>query len=120
MPKVNGKLENVTVNESDAASFSFKYSGKPKPAVKWFRDEVELVNDDSYEIIESADDEISLKIKSCRSSDHLGTYYAKLSNKAGNVSTNKAQLNINRKKPKSKCAHKRLSHFMYFFRSTTI
>lgn len=97
-PRILNKLENITVNEGEAARFVVKFSGKPKPAVKWFRDDVELVVDESVEVTESAEDEITFVIKSCKSSENLGTYFAKVSNEFGEVVSNKATLTINSKK----------------------
>lgn len=96
-PRVLNKLDNVTVNENEPVQFTVKYSGKPKPAVKWFKDEVEIQIDETIELSEISEEEICLKIKSCKSPENMGTYYAKVSNDFGEVATNKATLTINRK-----------------------
>ncbi len=94
-PKVLNKLDNVTVNENEPAKFILKVSGKPKPSVKWFKDDVEIQADESIEIIDSAEDEVTLLIKSCKAPDHLGNYSAKVVNEFGEIATNKATLTIN-------------------------
>ena len=94
-PKVLTKLENVTVNENESAKFVLKFTGKPKPQVKWFRDEEEIVTTELIEIVETSEEEITLTIKSCKSPDHAGNYYAKVANEFGEISTNKATLTIN-------------------------
>ncbi len=94
-PRVVNKLDNITVNEGESAKFTVKFAGKPKPAVKWFREEVEIQIDESIEITESAEDEITFVIKVTKSQEHSGVYYAKVSNEFGEVVTNKATLTIN-------------------------
>lgn len=96
-PKVNNKLDNLTVNEGEPAKFTVKFAGKPKPTVKWFKDDVELVIDEQFEILESAEDEVTLVIKACKSLDNSGNYLAKVANEFGEVATNKATLTINSK-----------------------
>lgn len=96
-PRILNKLENVTVNEGEQAKFVVKFSGKPKPAVKWYKDDSEIPVDDSIEITETADDEICLTIKSCKSSENSGNYFAKVVNEFGEVASNKATLTINSK-----------------------
>lgn len=95
VPRVLNKLENITVNENDVAKFTIKYSGKPKPLVKWFKDDLELEINEQIEINESNEDEVSLIIKSSQSPENVGNYYAKVINEFGEVSTNKAVLTIN-------------------------
>ena len=95
-PKALNKLENVTVNENEPAKFVLKVAGKPKPQVKWFRDEEEIIVSESYEITEESEEEVTLVIKSCKSPDNAGNYYAKISNEFGEVVSNKATLIINR------------------------
>lgn len=96
-PRVLNKLDNVTVNENEPVQFTVKYSGKPKPTVKWFKDEIEIQVDETFELNEVSEEEICLKIKSCKSPENMGTYYAKVSNEFGEVATNKATLTINSK-----------------------
>lgn len=97
LPKILNKLDNVTVNENDQAKFSVKMTGNPKPSVKWFKDDVEIVIDESIEIIESEENEVTLIIKSCKSPLHSGNYFAKISNEFGEVSSNKSTLTIQSK-----------------------
>lgn len=96
-PKISGKLENVTVNEGQEAKFVVKIAGgKPKPKVKWFKEEEEIITTiETYEVVES-EDTVTLIIKSTKP-DHSGNYFAQLLNEAGTISTNKAQLIVNSK-----------------------
>jgi hypothetical protein len=95
VPKALNKLDNVTVNENESAKFVAKFSGKPKPQVKWFRDEEEIVVNENYELEETGEDEMTLVIKACKSPENSGNYYAKISNAYGEVVTNKATMTIN-------------------------
>jgi hypothetical protein len=97
VPKALSKLENVTVKEGEPATFSLKVSGKPKPTIKWFRDEEEIVSNEFYEIVEISESETTLTIKSCNSTEHSGNYYAKIVNEFGESVTSKATLAINSK-----------------------
>lgn len=95
MPKTSGKLENVTVSEGQDAKFIIKLTGgKPKPTVKWFKEEEEIIvtTEESYEIVEY-EDSYTLIIKSAKPKD-TGSYYAQIVNEAGQISTNKAQLTV--------------------------
>lgn len=95
-PKFGGKLENVTVNEGQEAKFTIKIAGgKPKPTVKWFKEEEEIVvtTVETYEIVE-VEDTVTLIIKSAKP-DNSGNYYAQLVNEAGQISSNKALLTVN-------------------------
>ena len=95
-PRALNKLENITVNEGEQAKYVLKVSGKPKPTVKWFRDEEEIITNEEYEIIESEEESV-LIIKSCKSPNNNGNYYAKISNEFGEVVTNKSVITINSK-----------------------
>jgi hypothetical protein len=96
-PRIINKLENLTVSEGEPAVFVVKFSGKPKPAIKWFKDDVEIQIDESVEVKETSEDEISLTIKACKA-ENLGNYSAKAVNEFGEVVSNKATLTVNRKK----------------------
>lgn len=93
-PRILNKLDNLTVNEGEPAKFVVKFSGKPKPAIKWFKDDAEIPIDESIEIIELSEDEISFTIKSCKA-ENLGNYSAKAVNEFGEIASNKATLTIN-------------------------
>ena len=90
-------MENVTVNEGQEAKFVVKFSGKPKPTVKWFREEEEIIvtTEEIYEFIET-EDTVQFIIKSVKP-ENSGSYYAQLANAAGHINTNKAQLTVNSK-----------------------
>jgi len=95
LPKLAGKLENVTVNEGFSASFTARIAGGlPKPELTWYFEEQEIViNEEMYEITE-IEDAVTLTIKNVKTTD-AGVYSARLTNEAGFVTTNKAQLNVN-------------------------
>ena len=95
-PKLLNKLENVTVNEGESAKFTIKFSGKPKPTVKWFKDDVEIVIDETIEIVET-EEEVTFIIKSCKSAENSGNYSVKVINEFGEIASNKAILTINSK-----------------------
>lgn len=88
----------MTVSEGQEAKFVLKIAGgKPKPTVKWFKEEEEIVTTtvEVYEVIE-IEDTVTLIIKSAKP-EHAGNYYAQLINEAGQVNCNKAQLIVNSK-----------------------
>jgi nitrogen regulatory protein PII-like uncharacterized protein len=95
LPKIIGKLENITVNEGQEAKFIVKFSGKPKPSVKWFKEEEEIITtvEEIYEVIET-EDTVQFIIKSVKP-ENSGNYFAKLINEAGSTNSNKAQLLVN-------------------------
>lgn len=95
IPKISGKLENVTVNEGQEAKFIIKLAGgKPKPTVKWFKEEEEIITTtEIYEVVEF-EDTITLIIKSAKP-ENAGNYHAQLINEAGQINTNKALLTVN-------------------------
>lgn len=94
-PKISGKLENVTVNEGQDASFTVKFSGKPKPSVKWFKEDEELVIDNDLIELKDLEDSNILVIKSAKL-NNAGNYYVQLSNEVTSVNSNKAQLIVNK------------------------
>ena len=95
LPKILNKLDNVTVNEGELTKFIIKFTGKPKPTIKWFKDDVEFAIDEFAELIETAEDECTLNIKS-RQSKHSGSISAKAINEFGEAVSNKAVLTVNR------------------------
>lgn len=95
MPKIIGKLENLTVNESQEAKFTAKFTGKPKPTSIWFKEDEEIqITAETHELIET-EDSTTLIIKSAQS-EHAGNYSVKLTNEAGQANSNKATLTVNR------------------------
>ena len=95
MAKLREKLDNITVNERQEAKFKINFTGKPRPTVKWFKEEEEIQpNPENLEIVEE-EESTELVFKSTKVEDS-GNYYAKLTNEAGDVRTNKAALNVNR------------------------
>ena len=95
LPKILNKLDNLTVTENDQAKFTVTFSGKPKPQVKWFKNDTEIEINESIEIDESVENSQTIIIKSCQSTDHAGSYFAKVHNEFGAVASNKATLAIN-------------------------
>ncbi len=95
IPKITGKLENVTAAENSDAKFTIRIGGgKPKPAIVWFIEEMEVVTtDERYEVAE-VEDSVTLTIRKVKSEDAV-SYYAKLVNEAGSVNSNKATLTVN-------------------------
>jgi hypothetical protein len=69
--------------------------GKPKPTVKWFKEEEEIITTtvETYEVIET-EDTVTLILKSAKP-ENAGNYHAQVVNEAGQISTNKAQLVVN-------------------------
>lgn len=68
--------------------------GKPKPTIKWFKEEEEIITTvETYEVVE-IEDTVTLIIKSAKP-ENAGNYFAQLINEAGTINTNKAQLIVN-------------------------
>ena len=89
-------MDNITVKEGDSVSLAIKFiGGNPKPLWKWFKDdkEVLILPDSNFETAEE-DDSVRLLIHSVKYED-TGVYHIQLSNKAGDVSSNKAQVVVN-------------------------
>jgi hypothetical protein len=97
LPKILNKLDNLTVNENESASYTIKFSGKPVPKVKWFKNDIEIEINEKIELIETVENQFTLTIKSCDSTESIGSYYAKVSNEFGEVVSNKATLTVNSK-----------------------
>ena len=95
LPKVLNKLDNLTVNETQQAQFTVKFSGKPTPKVEWFKDDTKIEMTENIEVDESVENTATIIIKSTSSSEHTGSYYAKVSNESGALQSNKATLTIN-------------------------
>lgn len=88
----------MTVSEGQEAKFVIKITGgKPKPSVKWFKEEEEIITTtvETYEVIE-VEDTVTLIIKNVKP-ENAGNYYAQILNEAGTINTNKATLVVNSK-----------------------
>lgn len=94
-PKSITKLENVTIVEGEEAKFALRFSGKPKPSVRWFKDDTELVDGEEIKI-ETSEDESYLTISKCEYPKNSGNYFVKLSNQFGEITSQKASLTINK------------------------
>ena len=95
LPKILNKLDNLTVNETQSAQFTVKFSGKPTPKVEWFKDDTKIEMTENIEIDESVENSVTIVIKSSSSVEHACSYFAKVSNEFGDVASNKAMLTIN-------------------------
>ena len=90
LPKA-GKLENITASEGTDAIFNLKITaGKPKPQVKWFIEEEEIIQSETYEVTET-EEIVSLIIKNVKP-ENSGAYHAQVYNEAGSITTNNATL----------------------------
>ena len=86
------------MNEGQEVRFVLKISGgKPKPTVKWFKEEEEIITTTTeyYEVVEF-EDTVTLVLKSAKP-EIAGNYYAQLVNEAGQINTNNALLTVNSK-----------------------
>lgn len=82
--------------EGQEARFVIKIAGgKPKPTIKWFKEEEEIITTtiETYEVVE-VEDTVTLIIKSAKP-ENAGNYFAQLINEAGTINTNKALLVVN-------------------------
>ena len=88
-------LNNITVNEGQDACLTFKFSGKPKPSIKWFKEEIEIdiSIDESFEF-NLNEDSCTLILKQVKVED-AGNYFAQLSNEVATINSNKANLVVN-------------------------
>lgn len=64
-PKVIIPLESAKVNESGTISLRCKFSGDPKPTLKWFKDGERVYPYDRCQIIEHPDGSVELRIDNC-------------------------------------------------------
>ncbi|XP_067124006.1 muscle M-line assembly protein unc-89-like, partial [Centruroides vittatus] len=76
-------LKDVTAVNGEDAKFTVKLKGKPKPTVKWTKDDAELTIDNKkVKVIEEASETFTLVLKEVNSKDS-GTYSCEISNKSG-------------------------------------
>ena len=94
-PIISGKIENITVNEGQDAILIVKFTGKPKPLIKWFKEEI-LIDTTIIESFEQIDleDSSTLIIKSVKN-ESSGSYYTQLSNEVATINSNKALVVVN-------------------------
>lgn len=85
----------MCVDEGSDAKFIMRVVGKPKPTIRWFKEEVEIDanNIDLYEIVES-DESVTFIIKKVKI-ENSGNYHAKIVNETGATKTNNSQLAVN-------------------------
>ncbi|XP_023224402.1 muscle M-line assembly protein unc-89-like [Centruroides sculpturatus] len=76
-------LKDVTAVNGEDAKFTVKLKGKPKPTIKWTKDDAELTIDNKkVKVIEEASETYTLVLKEVNSKDS-GTYSCEISNKSG-------------------------------------
>ncbi|CAH0545690.1 unnamed protein product [Brassicogethes aeneus] len=93
-PKIIKGLQNMTVTEHDKdVTFDVKMESYPKPAVKWYLDEVEIKETRSEFTRMESDDGVKLIIKEV-TSELSGQYTCKLTNECGGCETS-AKLTVN-------------------------
>ncbi len=97
LPKILNKLDNLTVNETQSAQFTVKFSGKPTPKVEWFKDDVKIEITENIEIDESSENSVTIVIKSASNVENPGMYFAKVFNEFGETSSNRMSLIVNSK-----------------------
>jgi len=89
------KIENVSINEGQDAEFICKFISFPLASnITWFRNEnEELVENEKFKI-SSSDELTTIKIINSISIENGSNYFVKIKNDFGEVSSNKAILNI--------------------------
>ncbi|XP_060519331.1 obscurin isoform X9 [Cylas formicarius] len=93
-PKIIQGLQDMTVTEYDKnVALDVKVEAFPKPAVKWYLDEVEIQETRSEFTRIESDDGVKLVIKEV-TSELSGQYTCKLSNEVGSAETS-AKLTVN-------------------------
>ncbi|XP_050295068.1 obscurin-like isoform X13 [Anthonomus grandis grandis] len=93
-PKIIQGLRDMTVTEHDKdVTLDVKLEAFPKPAVKWYLDEMEIQETRAEFTRIESDDGVKLVIKEV-SSELSGQYTCKLSNECGNAETS-AKLTVN-------------------------
>ena len=94
LPKIIGKLDNLTVNEGQEAKFCVKFiGGNPRPQIKWFKENDEIFLSDEYQFADS-EDSFQLVIQNANR-HNSGDFYAQLFSAVGTVNSNKSQLVVN-------------------------
>ena len=97
-PKISNLNEEISVTEGEPAKFMVQITaGKPKPTLKWFYNEEEINTEqaDLYEFLE-IENTHTLVIKASNL-NNSGVYFAKVSNEAGCIASNKCKLEVKRK-----------------------
>ncbi|CAF0818885.1 unnamed protein product [Didymodactylos carnosus] len=94
-PTILNDLTNITANRDEPATFTLKATGNPKPQLKWFKNDEEILpTNKDYEIIADAKtDTYSLKVKQCKP-EHQADYSAVLTNSGATIKSKKAKLTV--------------------------
>ena len=95
LPKVVNKLPNMMVCEGDRVDFLVSFKGNPKPDIKWFRNDEEIILDEKFEVNKSNISQMKFSIICCQSHIDSGTYHSKVFNQYGESLSNQAILIIN-------------------------
>ncbi|CAF1262379.1 unnamed protein product, partial [Rotaria sordida] len=99
-PKVDGKVNDVTIQINDSAELRTKFSGIPKPTVAWYKANDlnnPLKSNDNIEISELPDGTNILKLKKTDLTDS-SAYIARATNKIGEIDS-KINLSVKEIKP---------------------
>ncbi|KAG8183020.1 hypothetical protein JTE90_017107 [Oedothorax gibbosus] len=87
-PTFQKGLKDMTVKENETVNYTVKFTGKPKPKVKWDKDGAELKIDTKHveQKYEEAEDSLTLILKNV-SKDDAGQYTCTITNSAGSEET---------------------------------
>lgn len=95
VPKITGKVENVTVNEGEEASFSCQFISNPLPeSVQWLRDDREEVAVSETTLIETSETSTTMILKDTKLADNNTSFSVKPRNEMGEANSNKAKLMV--------------------------
>ncbi|CAL1297366.1 unnamed protein product [Larinioides sclopetarius] len=86
-PKFTKGLKDQSVKEEQTVKYTVKFTGKPKPTVKWAKEDAELTIDGEHvKLIEEADDSLTVVIKDTKIKDS-GKYSCTITNSEGSETT---------------------------------
>ena len=94
-PQFVKSLKNVEVSKGREAVFRVSVSGKPKPKVKWLREDEEIDDEGKFVLEQTDKDEYTLSIEKCSYYD-AGEYTCVVTNAGGQV-TSTAELKVTEK-----------------------
>ncbi|GFY50994.1 obscurin [Trichonephila inaurata madagascariensis] len=86
-PKFVKGLKDQSAKEEQTVKFTVKFTGKPKPTVKWTKDDAELTIDGKHvQSIEEAEDSLTIVLKDTKIADS-GKYSCTITNSEGSDTT---------------------------------
>ncbi|GIY28569.1 hypothetical protein CDAR_558771, partial [Caerostris darwini] len=86
-PKFVKGLKDQSVKEEQTVKYTVKFTGKPKPTIKWAKDDAELTIDGEHvKLIEEASDSLTVVIKDTKIEDS-GKYSCTITNSEGSDTT---------------------------------